>query len=206
MTQKFKMKLAFHLEPYDGRSASSVRNDIEYIITQYGDHPAFYRYSSKFKSNQNLPLFYIYDSYLITEDDWFLITNINGSLTIRDTKYDSLLIGKIFFLIFIIDLLIIIALYINNNDEITIKNVGFDGIYTYFVSENFTHGSTMKNWPSLSSLCNKYNLLFIPSVGPGYNDTSVRPWNLKNAQSRANGEYYKKHFRMAYDSKVICNF
>lgn len=94
-------------------------------------------------------------------------------------------------------------MYVNKGDEDTLKSAGFDGIYTYFVAENFTHGSTMQNWPSLSNLCDKYDLLFIPSVGPGYNDSRVRPWNAKNSRSRKNGEYYKEHFQMAHTSRVI---
>lgn len=100
MTQKFKMKLAFHLEPYKGRTAISVRDDIKYIVRNYGEHPAFYRTfskSNKSNSNKNLPLFYIYDSYLIEKDEWFSITTVNGTLTIRNTEFDSLLIGKCLF-------------------------------------------------------------------------------------------------------------
>mmetsp|Transcript_15795 Transcript_15795/g.20750 ORF Transcript_15795/g.20750 Transcript_15795/m.20750 type:complete len:105 (-) Transcript_15795:436-750(-) len=33
-------------------------------------------------------------------------------------------------------------------------------------------------------------MLFIPSIGPGYDDTAVRPWNDKNTKSRNGGKYY----------------
>lgn len=39
-------------------------------------------------------------------------------------------------------------------------------------------------------------------VGPGYNDTRVRPWNGVNAKARNNGDYYKEHFKMAHIAKV----
>lgn len=35
--------LTFHIEPYEGRNAKTVRDDIKYIIDTYGDSPAFYR-------------------------------------------------------------------------------------------------------------------------------------------------------------------
>jgi sugar phosphate isomerase/epimerase len=35
--------LAFHVEPYQGRTARTVLDDIKYIIDKYGDSPAFYR-------------------------------------------------------------------------------------------------------------------------------------------------------------------
>lgn len=35
------IKIAFHLEPYPGRTAASVREDLEYITSKYGASPAF---------------------------------------------------------------------------------------------------------------------------------------------------------------------
>ena len=37
------LHIAFHLEPYAGRSARSVRDDVAYIAHKYGDHPALLR-------------------------------------------------------------------------------------------------------------------------------------------------------------------
>lgn len=49
----------------------------------------------------------------------------------------------------------------------------------------------MTNWVEINKFCVKNNLLFVPSVGPGYNDTRIRIWNSKNTRERQNGEYYK---------------
>ena len=49
----------------------------------------------------------------------------------------------------------------------------------------------MKNWKSLSAFARKNGLLFVPSVGPGYIDTRVRPWNSKTTRERKSGKYYK---------------
>ncbi|KAL3099109.1 hypothetical protein niasHT_025553 [Heterodera trifolii] len=81
-------------------------------------------------------------------------------------------------------------------------DASFDGLYTYFATDGFSHGSTMPNWPDLSAFCARNALLFVPSVGPGYNDTRVRPWNSANARGRANGEYYREHFKMAHTAKA----
>lgn len=35
-------------------------------------------------------------------------------------------------------------------------------------------------------------LVFIPSVGPGYDDTRIRPWNGSNKRSREAGAYYRQ--------------
>jgi glycoprotein endo-alpha-1,2-mannosidase len=40
-------------------------------------------------------------------------------------------------------------------------------------------------------------LIFIPSVGPGYIDTRIRPWNNGTTRDRGNGRYYEKMFKAA---------
>ena len=37
---------------------------------------------------------------------------------------------------------------------------------TYYLG--FCYGSSWKNWRNLANFARKYSLLFIPSVGPGY--------------------------------------
>jgi len=186
--EKYKMKLVFHLEPYKGRSALSVKDDIVYLIEKYGSHNAFYKTVPKNKTNveKEYPLFYVYDSYLVKTDEWREITLKNGSHTIRDTPFDSLLLG----------------LYVKYPDRFELLKAGFDGLYTYFAAEEFSHGSTMANWPGLSTFCAKNGLLFVPSVGPGYIDTRVRAWNNKTTRARDKGEYYKEHFKMAHTAKA----
>ena len=44
--------------------------------------------------------------------------------------------------------------------------------------------------PDLASFCRAHGLLFVPSCGPGYDDTRVRPWNGQNTQGRRGGAYY----------------
>jgi glycoprotein endo-alpha-1,2-mannosidase len=95
------------------------------------------------------------------------------------------------------------GLYLGEGDKQRILASSFDGLYTYFAAEGFTDGSIMANWPLLSTFCAKNRLLFVPSVGPGYNDTRVRPWNAKTARDRAAGEYYKDRFKMAHTAKVF---
>lgn len=44
-------------------------------------------------------------------------------------------------------------------------------------------------------------LLFAPSVGPGYEDTGVRPWNGKTTRRRDAGRYYGDAWRAALRSR-----
>ena len=41
------------------------------------------------------------------------------------------------------------------------------------------------------------SLIFVPSVGPGYIDTRVRPWNGQTTRHRRKGDYYKLAWRTA---------
>lgn len=184
--EKYKLKMTFHLEPYEHQTAATVRNDIDYVVRMYGNHPAFYRTSPKNNLSVKLPLFYVYDSYKISNADWQNIASVNGSSTIRGTDIDSLLIG----------------LAIKLDDVKAMREAGFDGVYTYFAADGFTEVSSMKNWAELSRLCTEHSMLFIPSIGPGYDDSKVRPWNGANTRGRDNGAYYKRHFEMAHAAKA----
>lgn len=42
--------------------------------------------------------------------------------------------------------------------------------------------------------------LFYPSVGPGYNDTLIRPWNYQQTRERGRGAYYDQMWRNALRS------
>ncbi|XP_068087283.1 glycoprotein endo-alpha-1,2-mannosidase [Hyperolius riggenbachi] len=173
MAEKYELKVNFHIEPYKNRDESNLRDNIIYIVDKYGSHPAFYRY--KTGTGKNLPLFYIYDSYLTSADQWADLFTVSGSQSIRNTPYDG----------------IFIALLVEEKHKYDIQRGGFDGLYTYFATNGFTYGSSHQHWSSLKEFCDTNSLMFIPSVGPGYIDTSIRPWNFKNTRNRINGKYYE---------------
>lgn len=41
--ERYGIKVAFHIEPYPGRTATSLYADINYIYREYGDHHGFFR-------------------------------------------------------------------------------------------------------------------------------------------------------------------
>lgn len=173
IAHKYDVKVTFHIEPYNNRDDRSLHKDVIYIIDKYGDHPAFYRY--KTKTGKSLPMFYIYDSYITPSDSWANLLTNTGSHSIRNTKYDG----------------IFVALLVEEKHKFDIQRSGFDGIYTYFATNGFTYGSSHQHWKNLKDFCDSNNMIFIPSVGPGYIDTSIRPWNFKNTRNRVNGKYYE---------------
>jgi molybdenum cofactor synthesis domain-containing protein len=177
VAERHDIKVCFHIEPFPGRDAQTTRDAIVYIIDKYGSHPAIYRHG---KDNRH-PMFYVYDSYLTPAKQWKTVLSPDGGQTIRNTKYDSVVIG----------------LWVKEHEEAFMTEGHFDGYYTYFATDGFTYGSTIKNWPKLAEWAQQNNKLFIPSVGPGYIDLRIRPWNNVNTRDRQNGAYYDREFAAA---------
>uniref|UniRef100_A0A1A7X6F9 Mannosidase, endo-alpha-like n=1 Tax=Iconisemion striatum TaxID=60296 RepID=A0A1A7X6F9_9TELE len=167
------------IKPYKGRTDQSMHENIRYIIDRYGKHDAFYRFRTS--TGQVLPLFYIYDSYLTPAESWAELLTAKGSQSIRGTLYDG----------------VFVALIVEERHKQEILASGFDGMYTYFASNGFSFGSSHQNWKVIKTFCDANNLLFIPSVGPGYVDTAVRPWNNHNTRNRVNGRYYDTSLQAA---------
>ena len=181
------VQVAFHIEPYKERTPLTVKNDLVYIVEKYGSHPAFYRRNKtdSHGSTRRLPLVYVYDSYLSTPDSWARVLGPDGPESIRGTSHDSVVLG----------------LVVQKTHQQDILAGGFDGFYTYFASKGFSYGSTPQNWPRLASFAKTNGLLFVPSVGPGYDDVRVRPWNSHNTKPRQGGKYYLEMFRAAVEEQ-----
>ena len=43
MGERYGIQVAFHVEPYAGRSATALVSAVRYLYERYGDHPAFFR-------------------------------------------------------------------------------------------------------------------------------------------------------------------
>ena len=180
---EYNIKVGFHIEPYKNRNAETVREDLVYIVDTYSLHPAFYRHTSS--KGKSLPLIYIYDSYHTPPEEWQEILSHNAANTIRGTPYDAFLIG----------------LFVKQTDGDALLRAGFDGYYTYFAANGFTYGSQRTNWNHLHDFAVRNNMIFIPSVGPGYIDTRVRPWNGENKRNRLKGSYYRDSWNAALKFK-----
>jgi glycoprotein endo-alpha-1,2-mannosidase len=61
------MRVAFHLEPYPGRTAETVRADLRYLIDRFGASDALLRGGAERGSG---PVFFVYDSYLTAAAEW----------------------------------------------------------------------------------------------------------------------------------------
>uniref|UniRef100_A0A4W3JSF1 Mannosidase endo-alpha like n=1 Tax=Callorhinchus milii TaxID=7868 RepID=A0A4W3JSF1_CALMI len=172
-------QMAFHIEPYKGRNDRTVYENVKHLTDRYGSHPAFYKY--KTSTGRLLPMFYVYDSYLTPPVSWANLLTPSGSLSVRNTAYDGVFVG----------------LVVEEKHKQDVLESGFDGIYTYFASNGFSYGSSHQNWKSIKAFCDDSNLMFIPSVGPGYIDTQIRPWNNHNSRNRVSGKYFETALQAA---------
>ncbi|PSN44627.1 hypothetical protein C0J52_10006 [Blattella germanica] len=151
--QRYDLRIAPHIEPYRDRNPINFSEHLRYIISQYGSHPALYRMQRR---GRNLPVFYVYDSYLTPAGAWKELLSAKGNLS----------------------------------------------FYTYFATNGFTYGSSWKNWRSLGKFARQNGLLFVPSVGPGYIDTQIRPWNVANTRHRRHGKYFEVGWRSALSAQA----
>jgi len=169
--EKYGIKIGLHLEPYSGRTAKTVVEDIKTALKDFGHLETFAR-----DPETSLPIFYIYDSYQIKPEDWY-----QEFSKIRDTEWDAYIVGLI----------------VEVNHLTTVLKSGFNAAYSYFASMNFSYGCTPHNWEYIFKTLQKNKMDFLPSVGPGYEDTAVRPWNRVHKKERKNGEYYAEYFQKA---------
>lgn len=171
--------VCIHMEPYPSRTAESLSADIRHAIDAYGAHPAFYRHAGR-------PVFYAYDSYQVSSQQWAQVLRGTSSRhSIRGGKYDSIVIG----------------LLLGDATQQHILQSGFDGLYTYFAAAKFTEASSPSKWGRIVDWARANDLLASISIGPGYNDECIRPWNSENSHDRAGGDYYSSLFSAAIRAK-----
>jgi glycoprotein endo-alpha-1,2-mannosidase len=169
-------------------------DDVDYLEREYGSSSAIYR-------QDNLAVYFVYDSYHVPSSDWHSVLKIGGgggTTTsaasvggVNDDNAMSLGINHRKKGLFI-------GLWLDRNHGRELKEGGFDGFYTYFASMGFVYGSTPRHWSKMCEFARENEMISILSVGPGYNDDKIRPWNKHNNKPRGkNGEYYQEMFMSA---------
>lgn len=167
--------IAIHLEPYQGRSPQSVRSDLEYLVDRYGHRLA---------KICGRPVVYVYDAY--HSPDWTSLLGDSSPTSVRGTPYD----------------IFALATFLESpRDENLVEQ--FDGFYTYFATDGFTFGSTRRNWQRLLEYGEEKKLAVSLSVGPGYDDTKIRPWNAAATRDREHGDYFRNSLNDARRAPLI---
>ncbi|MFC7387875.1 discoidin domain-containing protein [Sphaerisporangium rhizosphaerae] len=80
---RFGVKVAWHLEPYTGRTAASTVADIQYINSRYGGSPAFYRDEAHGRRGA----FYVFESLRVT--DWSALDQVSSSSIVLAQTTDT---------------------------------------------------------------------------------------------------------------------
>lgn len=109
-----------------------------------------------------------------------------GAHTVRGTAMDGVFIG----------------LWLERQHGQELLDGGFDGLYSYFASAGFSYGSTLSAWPDMAGFARRHGLLFVPSVGPGYDDKKIRPWNAANTRGRDGTRYFDRMWEAALGAGV----
>lgn len=155
------VQVAWHLEPYPGRNASTVHDDVAYLSRRYGAHAAALRLGGRL-------VFYVYDSYHTEPAEWAEHLCPAGARSLRGTPDDGFFVG----------------LWLHREHGQDLRAACFDGFYTYFASAGFSYGSTPRNWRSMVEFGAQHGLRSALSVGPGYDDERIRPWCVPGAGGR----------------------
>lgn len=91
---RYGLKVAFHIEPYEGRNPLDFKEKVDYIIQKYGNHPSTYKLA-KSAASKPLPVFYVYDSYLNSPTSWSTLLKRGGKYSIRNTELDGIFLGLV---------------------------------------------------------------------------------------------------------------
>lgn len=176
--------VAPHMEPYTKRTAASVAKDIAEFHKRYKNSPALYK-----RPKDKRPVVYVYDSYRIPAKDWSAVFGPSGGSSIRGTAHDAFVIGLI--------------VESGHVEDMVIG--GFNGAYTYFAFHEQSYAANPRRWGTIADRLEESNILFVPSVGPGYVDVSVRPWNSGATVDRRDGKYYDEGWKeaMAVEAEIV---
>ena len=154
--------VALHIEPYKGRTASSIGRDIRAFVTQYGDRPGLARAirpTTFGTSTSARPVVYIYQPRLV--DEVALRDAIDG---LRGTAAD-------------------VVVLVQTTGVALVERLHADGLYSYDV-----YAVDGTKWDKLLGQCRDLNYLCSPSVGPGYDER--RATTLGRSIDRADGARY----------------
>jgi glycoprotein endo-alpha-1,2-mannosidase len=181
MGERYGIKIAFHIEPYHGRTADKLVSDVQYLYDKYGSHPAFYlsnatsRYSL---GDQPKPVFFVWaigspdsDSPPVEAEYWQAALDAihalpQGGLVIANTLQGSWITGG-----------------------------HFDGLYNYATLHLEREGgfSWANSLPPGS--------LYIPSVIPGFSAVRIG-YASDTFVPRENGDTYSDQWQAALGTAI----
>jgi glycoprotein endo-alpha-1,2-mannosidase len=137
------IRIAFHLEPYQGQTAASIAADIHYLLGRFGTSPALFKTSratSGSASPDPRPVFYLFGSSKLLPAD--LKAAIQG---LRGTPDDSIIM-------------------VHSPKAVSATRVGADGVYTYDAM------ASPDSFAVLAADCTAKEIICSPSVAAGFDN------------------------------------
>ncbi|KAG5672366.1 hypothetical protein PVAND_002498 [Polypedilum vanderplanki] len=171
-----EIKITIQIGNYQDRTIESIRNNIKFFVDNFTSNPSFLKIHS-LRRHKTLPLFYVRDAEHIK--DWSKLLSNNGIITIRNTNYDSLILAHLE----------------SKESKGIIRKSNFDGFYSQNASNGANFFSTFKNWEKLKKFAEMYNLVFVPTISPGFHDAKPKYNTLR--RFRSNGQYFEVGFKTA---------
>ena len=177
--EQYGIQVAFHIEPYGGRTAASVADDIAYLYERYGDHPAFFRSTETTRwstGDQPKGLFFIWSSTVPNEQIGYVEADYwrdmmdqihglpDGGLVIADTPSGNWIDGG-----------------------------HFDGLYNYATLEESPDFGWARTLPP--------DAWYVPSVIPGFSVKRLSGASTATTD-RDGGATYQRQWSAALDTGV----
>jgi glycoprotein endo-alpha-1,2-mannosidase len=156
------LHVSFQLEPYKGRTVSSMIDDIRYLYGKYGGHPAFYRVSRPTMYGPSTAPRGVFFVYSPPQD---------GTLdSLRGTADDAIILartddGK---------------LYSDSDIRASLRALRADGLYNY-------GAYTYHALPKLSS-----DYIVVYSAAPGFDNSRAAGVSNPSKVPRQDGAYYDR--------------
>ncbi|RZV47450.1 MAG: hypothetical protein EX267_01160 [Acidimicrobiia bacterium] len=179
LAERYGIRVAFHIEPYSGRSADSVVEDVEYLYAKYGDHPAFFRSTARTGwSDDDRPkgLFFVWNA-----------ASPDPESEPVGAKYWQPAIDEIHGLP---DGGLVIA---DQPKHWWVLNGHFDGLYQYATPESSPSFDWARTLPS--------DALYIPSVIPGFSAQQMG-YDPSTYVDRDGGDTYRRQWEAALGAGI----
>jgi glycoprotein endo-alpha-1,2-mannosidase len=163
------IKIAFHLEPYQGQTATSVVADIRYLLGRFGNSPALFRTSRATSGSASLnsrAVFYLFGSSKLPPAELKA-----ALLGLRGTPDDSIVL-------------------VHSPKAVSATRVGADGVYTYDAM------ASPDSFAVLAADCRAARLICSPSVAPGFDNSQAVATGLIEVD-RADGARYDAMWQAA---------
>jgi hypothetical protein len=181
VAEDYGIKVAFHIEPYAGRTADMLVDDIKYLYRHYGDHPAFFRTTTSSRWSPDTRPKGLFFAWAITVPD--------TESPAVDATYWQEAMDTIHSLP---DGALVIA---NATEGYWVDGGHFDGLYNYATLHLKDSGgfSWARGIPP--------DAWYVPSVIPGFSARRIR-YPAEDNVPRRDGATYREQWKAALEAGV----